>query len=112
MIAGTCRTADSETDLIKTFSEHRVRNLLEYVPLARGDNLGVVSSCGEWERPELYCPAGDPPLRGSVFPDLLFSADDPGDTGRPVRFLWGPTPKDGDGLELEELGGYRATRKQ
>ena len=46
---------------------------------------------------------------GSFFTDLLFSADDPDDTGRPVRIRFGPQPKDGDALVLQELGGFPET---
>ena len=100
-------TADSKADLIKAVAPVE-RHVIEYVPLPSGENLAAVSCCAEWDRPELFSPGGD---SGSIFPDLLFSADDPDDTGRPVRLLWGPTPKDGDALELEELGGYRTTHQ-
>jgi hypothetical protein len=99
-------TADTKADLIEAAAPTG-RHVLEYAQLPNGENLAAVSCCAEWDRPELSSPVGD---SGSIFPDLLFSADDPDDTGRPVRFLWGPTPNDGDALELEELGGYRGTR--
>ena len=41
-----------------------------------------------------------------MFPNLLFSANDPLNTGRPIRMFFGPMPKDGDALVLQELGGY------
>jgi hypothetical protein len=106
-------TAESEGDVIEAFSARGERKLIKYVRLRNGDSVAAVSSCADWPREHLYCPAGDPPLPGSVFPDLLFSANDPEDTGRPIRLIIGrPTPKDGDALELEELGGYPASEKK
>ena len=74
---------------------------------------GISGDTNPWPREHLYCPTGDPPLPGSVFPDLLFSASDPEDTGRPIRLIIGRTTvKNGDTLELEELGGYPASEKK
>jgi hypothetical protein len=41
--------------------------------------------------------------------DILFSADDPLITGRPLRHRFGPAPKDGEAVLLLEMGGAAVT---
>ena len=38
--------------------------------------------------------------------DLLILPDDPADTGRPVRLTLFSNPKDGDSMNVWEMGGY------
>lgn len=79
------------------------RCLLKYTPLSNDEALILLYYHGDWENNDLKSPAvGD-----SIFPSLLFSADDPDNTGRPIRIIFGSTPKDGDALVVQELGGYR-----
>jgi hypothetical protein len=81
------------------------RHLLSYVQLPNSEAFLISDYHADWENKDLRSPKGEK----SVFPDLLFSADDPDDTGRPVRIRFGPQPKDGDALVLQELGGFPET---
>lgn len=76
------------------------RRLVAFCPLPGGDSLLVNYYHADWVNEDLKMP-GD----GKVA-DLLFSAHDPNDTGRPIRITFGPAPKDGDALVVRELGGY------
>lgn len=93
-------TSESEKHIKKNINSDRC--LLLYAPLTNNDALIVMYSYGEWENNDLNSPAAPE----SIFPDLLFSENDPEDTGRPIRILFGPEPSDNDALILQELGGY------
>jgi len=94
-------TLESEEFVGAAFRESQ-RRLHSYTLLPSGEAFFITSYHSDWENKDLNSPSGE----GSVFPDLLFSANDPLDTGRPIRIFFGPTPKDGDALVLQELGGY------
>ena len=94
-------TFESEAFVVSAFQGNQ-RRLHSYIVLPSGEAFFISSYHSDWENKDLNSPAG----AGSVFPNLLFSANDPLNTGRPVRLLFGPMPKDGDALVLQELGGY------
>jgi hypothetical protein len=97
-------TCESETSVRSAFCSGD-RHLLTYTPLPQGEAFLISYYHADWVNKDLRSPKGEK----SVFPDLLFSADDPDDTGHPVRIRFGPRPKDGDALVLRELGGFRET---
>lgn len=94
-------TFESEAFVVSAFQGNQ-RRLHSYTKLPSDEAFFICSYHGDWENKDLNSPAA----AGSVFPHLLFSANDPLNTGRPVRLLFGPRPKDGDALVLQELGGY------
>lgn len=94
-------TKESREHVLSVF-EGNLRCLHSYSELPSGEAFFVSSYHSDWENNDLR----SPPAKGSVFGELLFSANDPAGTGRPVRLLFGPTPRDGDALVLQELGGY------
>jgi hypothetical protein len=100
-------TRESEESVQSAFCENS-KCLHSYTPLPGGEAFFVSSYCGNWENADLRSPPGN----GSVFPELLFTQDDPSDTGRPIRIRFGPQPNDGDALTLQELGGYRVMPNQ
>jgi len=96
-----CYTLEAENAVMSAFQSNG-RNLVSYTPLPSREAFFLSYYHSDWKNSDIRSPAA----RGSVFPDLLFSANDPRDTGRPVRIRFGPAPKDGDALILRELGGY------
>jgi hypothetical protein len=96
-------TRESQAFVLGAFNEN-LRQLHSYTQLPGGEAAFVCSYHSDWENSDLNSPAAP----GSVIPDLLCSANDPKGTGRPYRLLFGPTPKNGDALVLQELGCYRA----
>ncbi len=97
-------TFESEEFVVSAFQENQ-RRMHSYVKLPSGEAFFASSYHSDWENKDVNTSPG----AGSVFPQLLFSANDPLNTGRPVRLLFGPAPKDGDALVLQELGGYPIT---
>jgi len=96
-------TAETEQSVRKSFRAQGSRNLVRYVPLSAEEALIVVYYYSLWENKDLTSPAS----KDSIFPDLVFSANDHENTGRPVRIIFGKQPSDGDALILQELGGYK-----
>ena len=94
-------TKESKSAVLLGFQNNN-RRLLSYTLLPKGEAFVLSYNQGEWINEDLRVPTG----KGSVFPDLLFSTNDPRDTGRPVRITFGPSPKNGDALMLREIGGY------
>ena len=95
-------TIESEQTVRSAFSENS-KLLHSYTSLPNGEAFFVASYQSDWENADLRSPSA----QDSVFPELMFSADAPNDTGRPIRIRFGPRPKDGDALVLQELGGYK-----
>jgi len=96
-----CYTLEQESTVLAAF-QNNDRHLLSYTQLPSGEAFFVSYYHADWENKDLRSPGP----KSSRYPNLLFSANDPGDTGRPIRIRFGPTPKDGDALVLRELGGY------
>lgn len=97
-------TSETENVVRNLLRSGGSRNLLKYVQMPNNEALLIMYYHGDWENKDMDSPATS---EECIFPNLLFSANDPGDTGRPVRIIFGPTPKDGDALVLQELGGYK-----
>lgn len=95
-------TSESEESVLRAYSVENVRHLVSCTLLPTQETFLVSYYYDDWENKDLRSPAG----KESVFPNLLFSENDPKETGRPVRIRFGPTPKYGDALVLQELGGY------
>ena len=97
-------TFESESFVLEAFGGNR--RLHSFNRLPSGEAVFLESYHGEWENNDL----SSPPAPDSVLPELCFSASDPQNTGRPLRIILGPTPRDGDALVLQELGGYKVSR--
>ena len=80
------------------------RSLISFTEISDTEAFFTFSYSGEWQNSDLRSPAAP----DSSFPDLLFSKDDPAETGRPVRICIASQPNDGDCVLIQELGGYRA----
>jgi hypothetical protein len=78
------------------------RTLVRCAALPSGETL-VFCYHAEWENKDLRVPG-----YGAVA-DVLFSADDPLASGRPLRHRLGPAPKDGEAVLLLEIGGVAVT---
>lgn len=98
-------TSKVEKEVIKLLRANGDRNLISYTRLIKNESLLVMYYYSDWENKDLISPAAE----GSIFSDLVFSAKDKNNSGRPVRICLGPAPKDGEALVLQELGGYRKT---
>ncbi len=96
-------TIENEESIKKALSSSQARKLINYVSIPTGEALLIMYYHSDWNNKDLKSPASEE----SIFPDLLFSANDPENTGRPVRIIFGRIPSDGDALVLQELGGYR-----
>ena len=93
-------------------SESGIRNVLDIVQdrtlvcsscLPNGETLVIFCYYADWENNDLRVPGN------GVVADILFSADDPLATGRPLRYRFGPSPKDGEAMLLLEIGGAAVT---
>jgi hypothetical protein len=93
-------TSESRDFIEEAFSQRQERRLLLYANLLVGESVYLSYYHSDWENGDLKVP-GD----GKVS-DLVFSASDPYETGRPIRIRLCTTPSDGDALVMRELGGY------
>jgi len=82
------------------FNHGQERHLIRYALLSSGEAFYMDYYHADWEYKNLTVPGE------SRVNDLLFSAEDPYDTGRPIRILFGPKPDDGGAVLLSELGGF------
>lgn len=96
-------TSGSENEIRNLLSSNGNRNLLNYGRLSANEALLAMFYHGDWENKDVNSPTS----HESIFPDLLFSSNDPDDTGRPIRIVIESIPKDGDALIMQELGGYK-----
>lgn len=96
-------TSGSENKIRSLLSSGENRKLLKYGRLSDNEALIAMYYHGDWENKDINSPASDE----SIFPNLLFSSNDPDDTGRPIRIVIESIPKDGDALIMQELGGYK-----
>lgn len=83
------------------FAHRGERHVLHHATLPRGESVTLAWAHVEYDNPDLRVPASH---GGS---ELLFSATDPHNTGRPVRMeLCKDKIADGDRMFLTELGGH------
>lgn len=94
-------TAESESS-VRSGLDVSQKALISFTQIADKEAFFVFSYHGEWQNFDLKCPASP----DSIFPDLLFSHQDPADTGRPLRIRIASEPNDGDAVLIQELGGY------
>lgn len=92
-------TAEARADVETAYNTNGTR-LLSYTTLNPTTNLLVDYHHADWQNEDLTIPG-----EGKTS-DLLFSASDPNNTGRPIRLVFGARPNDGDALHIRELGGY------
>jgi hypothetical protein len=81
----------------------RDRTLVRCAAMPHGETLVIFCYHADWENKDLRVPGH------GVVADVLFSADDPLASGRPLRHRLGPTPKDGEAVLLLEMGGVAVT---
>jgi hypothetical protein len=93
-------TLEPEGEIKKVFSDHSDRRLLGLVELPSSERLLIDFYHADWQNNDLRIP-GEGEVR-----DLLFSAADPHNTGRPIRLQFGPAPPDGEAVVIQELGGF------
>ena len=79
------------------------RTLVRCTELPHGETLVIFCYHADWENKDLRVPG-----HGAVA-DVLFSADDPLASGRPLRHRFGPMPKDEEAVLLLEMGGAAIT---
>ena len=79
------------------------RTLVRCAALPNGETLVIFCYHADWENKDLRVPG-----HGEAA-DILFSADDPLVSGRPLRHRFGPAPKDQEAVLLLELGGAAVT---
>jgi hypothetical protein len=71
--------------------------------LPRGETLVIFCYHADWENKDLRVPGN------GIVADILFSADDPLASGRPLRHRFGPAPRDEEAVLLLEMGGVAVT---
>jgi len=79
------------------------RTLVRCATLPSGETLVILCYHADWDNKDLRVPGN-----GEVA-DILFSADDPLASGRPLRHRFGPVPKDQEAVLLLEMGGTAVT---
>ena len=92
-------TAEARAEVEAAYNSNGTK-LLSYTTVGPATNLLVDYYNADWENEDLTMPGN------GKTSDLLFSANDPRDTGRPIRLVFGAKPNDGDALHIRELGGY------
>ena len=95
-------TAESEGSVRAALGSSE-KTLVSYTALSPEEAFIIFTYHSDWENKDISSPTKP----GSIFPDLLFSPNDPGDTGRPVRACIQSHPSDGDAVHIQEIGGYR-----
>lgn len=79
------------------------RTLVQCAALPSGETLVIFCYHADWDNKDLRVPGH------GLAADVLFSADDPLATGRPLRYRFGPAPKDQEAVLLLEMGGAAVT---
>jgi hypothetical protein len=79
------------------------RTLVRAAPLPSGETLVIFCYHADWENKDLRVPGN------GIAADILFSAEDPLASGRPLRHRFGPAPKDEEAVLLLEMGGAAVT---
>jgi hypothetical protein len=94
-------TNETNASVVRDFASFGERVLVRYDELPNGQSFAIATRSSRCENRELRVPASHHEQR-----DLLFSSEDPEDTGRPIRITMYEHPNDGDALIACELGGY------
>jgi hypothetical protein len=97
-------TKEAENDL-RAAAAAGNRTIISLTNLPCGEAFVVMSRHATWQHEDFYVPASHHQTQ-----DLLFTKDDPGSTGRPVRFRMYNHPKDGDSMIGWEFAGYKRLR--
>jgi len=97
-------TSEPKDDILKIWGAGSYHNLVNYTMIDEDKALFISYSYDKWENKDWTMPG-----IGEVN-DLVFSAFDKEETGNPIRMMFGPMPKDGDALILQELGGYAISK--
>jgi len=79
------------------------RTLVRCAALPNGETLVIFCYHADWENKDLRVPGN------GIAADILFSADDPLASGRPLRHRFGPAPRDEEAVLLLEMGGVAVT---
>lgn len=95
-------TSESEKVIREILRSSENRKLIHYTRINDKEALLTMYYHSDWKNEDLYSPTSS----GSIFPNILFSANDPENTGRPIRITLHVKPRDGEELILQELGGY------
>jgi len=95
--------AEPERDIRGVLDIVQDRTLVRCATLPRGETLVILCYHADWDNKDLRVPGN-----GEVA-DILFSADDPLASGRPLRHRFGPVPKDQEAVLLLEMGGTAVT---
>jgi hypothetical protein len=95
-------TNESEAAVLSDLATAQ-KTLMSFTKISDTEAFFTFSYSGQWQNSDLRSPAA----ADSIFPDLIFSKNDPSDTGRPVRIRIATQPNDGDCVLIQELGGYR-----
>jgi hypothetical protein len=95
--------AEPEQGIRGVLDVTRDRTLVRCAALPNGETLVIFCYHADWENNDLRVPGN-----GEVA-DILFSAQDPLASGRPLRHRFGPAPKDDEAVLLLEMGGVSIT---
>ena len=79
------------------------RTLVRCAALPNGETLVIFCYHADWENKDLRVPGN------GIVADILFSAHDALASGRPLRYRFGPAPKDQEAVLLLEMGGAAVT---
>ena len=83
-------TNELQKDVEAAFRESIGRQLISYSVLPNDERFVIATYHDEWENRDLEIPG-----EGKVN-NVLFSSNDPNDTGRPIRIVLSPQPNDGE----------------
>ena len=95
--------AEPEQGIRGVLDVMRDRTLVRCAALPNGETLVIFCYHADWENKDLRVPGN------GMAADILFSADDPLASGRPLRHRFGPAPKDAEAVLLLEMGGAAIT---
>jgi hypothetical protein len=95
--------AEPEPGIRSVLEVTQDRTLVRCAALPNGETLVIFCYHADWENKDLRVPGH------GVAADILFSAEDPLASGRPLRHRFGPAPKDEEAVLLLEMGGVAIT---
>jgi len=96
-------TAEPERGIRGVLDIVQDRTLVSCAELPGGETLVIFCYHADWDNKDLRVPGN------GMVADILFSADDPLASGRPLRHRFGPAPKDEEAVLLLEMGGAALT---